>query len=118
MRAVGAILHDVYHGAERICLLIAGTIDEDVPQGDSSHRALIDQMSKPYPEKRTIPVIEFATKEGIESYRGFRHVFRHTYGFELDWARMEPLLGEAHSTIDAFRQDIQEFIAFLRMISN
>lgn len=26
-----------------------------------------------------------------KDYLGFRHVFRHSYGYELDWLRLNPL---------------------------
>ena len=27
----------------------------------------------------------------LKDYLGFRHVFRHSYSFELDWERIKPL---------------------------
>lgn len=116
LRAVGSILHDVYQGAESICQRVANTIDQKVPAGAEWHRLLLEQMARPLPNTRPV-VIRPETLSLIEEYRGFRHVFRNIYGFELDWSRMNPLLENAPLVIDAFAVDIERFVAFLRLMS-
>jgi uncharacterized protein YutE (UPF0331/DUF86 family) len=111
-------LHDVYQGAESICKRIARDLDGYVPGSGSSHSDLLDQMANPFPGKRSVKGIEIETKRKLDDYRGFRHVFAHTYGFELKWEKMKPLLDAANPTINAFAEDIRKFIAFLRMISD
>ncbi|HLF90545.1 MAG TPA: hypothetical protein VI451_16475 [Anaerolineales bacterium] len=114
-RAVGSLLHDVYNGAESICQLIAKQIDRQVPIGESWHRDLLEQMSEPVPKTR-LAVLASETVEVLNKYRTFRHVVRNIYGFRLDWALMQPLLDEADEAIHAFVSDIEQFIAFLRMM--
>lgn len=36
-------------------------------------------------------VLQKELTEPLKDYLGFRHVFRHSYGYELDWLRLNPL---------------------------
>jgi len=42
-------------------------------------------------EKRK-QIFENVLQETIEEYMKFRHFVRHTYGFQLEWDRMEDLM--------------------------
>lgn len=117
LRALGSILHDIYNGAESICHHIAKEIDRRLPTGANWHRDLLDQMTKPIPKTRP-PVIQSETAGLLENYRGLRHVVRHIYGFKLDWVHMKPLLDDAPTTIEAFAADVEQFIAFLRLMTS
>jgi hypothetical protein len=116
LRAIGSILHDVYNGAEGICQHIAKEIDRQLPVGANWHRDLIDQMAQPLAKTRPA-VLRAETATLLEKYRAFRHVFRNIYGPKLDWTQMKPLLNQAASTIDAFANEVEQFIAFLRLMS-
>ena len=39
-------------------------------------------------------VLQKELTEPLKDYLGFRHVFRHSYGYELDWLRLNPLFPE------------------------
>jgi len=116
LRAIGTILHDVYQGAENICYRIAKEIDRRVPTGTNWHRSLLDQMSKSITKTRPA-VVQAQTVILLEKYRTFRHRFRNIYGFNLDWMQMKPLLDNAPSVIDGFASDIDQFVAFLRLMT-
>jgi len=117
MYALGGILHDLYHGMESICLRVVKQIDQQEPIGSSWHRDLIDSVSYPIPNLRPA-VISPETAESVEQYRGFRHRFRHNYGFELSWPKLESLWRDAPGMIETFVKDIEQFINFLRMMSS
>lgn len=117
LRALGGILHDLYNGAERICLHIAKEIDRRVPAGAAWHRDLLVQMTTSVLKARTA-VLRTETEALLEDYRRFRHLVRHTYGFQLDWIAVKPLLDNASKTIEAFATDIKQFIAFLLTMAN
>ena len=117
LRAIGSILHDVYHGAEGICQDIAKEIDRRVPVGANWHRDLLDQMTQPLVKTRPV-VVQPETAGLLEKYRAFRHVFRNIYGPKLDWTQMKPLLDNATPTIDTFAADIEQFIAFLHLMTS
>ena len=36
-------------------------------------------------------VLQKELTEPLKDYLGVRHVFRHSYGYELDWLRLNPL---------------------------
>lgn len=117
MYALGGILHDLYHGVEGICLRVVKQIDQQEPIGSSWHRDLIDAVSHPVPNLRPT-VISQETAELLEQYRGFRHRFRHNYGFELSWSKLEPLWRDAPAMTEKFVNDIEQFINFLKMMSS
>jgi hypothetical protein len=117
IRAIGTILHDVYQGAEGLCYRIAKEIDRRVPTEANWHRSLLDQMGKSITKTRPA-VVQTQTINLLENYRTFRHRFRNIYGFNLDWMQMKPLLDNAPSVIDVFANDIEQFVAFLRLMVN
>ena len=117
LRAVGSILHDVYGGAEGICQHVAKEIDRRVPVGANWHRDLLDQMTQPLTKTRPA-VVQPETAALLEKYRAFRHIFRNIYGPKLDWTQMKPLLDNATPTIDTFAADIEQFIAFLCLMTS
>jgi hypothetical protein len=117
LRAIGSILHDVYNGAEGICQHVAKEIDRRTPVGANWHRDLIEQMAQPFTKTRPA-VIQTETAALLEKYRAFRHIFRNIYGPKLDWIQMKPLLDNAATTIDTFAADVEQFIAFLNLMTN
>jgi hypothetical protein len=47
-------------------------------------------------------------------FLGFRHVFRHAYGFELDPVRVRELAAELPPTAALLRADVQRFLREVR----
>jgi len=58
-------------------------------------------------------VISRDLAEELDEYRRFRHMFRHSYGSELRWRKMEPLALEVDSMTKAVLESIDEFIQFV-----
>jgi hypothetical protein len=123
LRARGSILHDLYHGMESICLRIFKAIDDKEKATKSKldqnrwHQELIERVSNPLPAIRPA-VLTTQTAKRMKDFRGFRHVFHHAYGTELDWEQMQPLWDNAISMLNTFTTDIEQFIASLRMKAN
>lgn len=115
MYALGGILHDLYHGMESICSLIVKRIDKHLPVGSSWHRELIEIVSRPSEITTRPAIIRKETAELLVQYLGFRHLFRHNYGFELDWSKLAPLWHGAPTMIAQFTKDIEQFINALKM---
>jgi len=109
LRAVGSILHDFYTCAENIFKIIARYIDESTPDGSDWHLELLQQMSTDIANIRPY-VISSQTLQYLNEYRGFRHIFRNIYGFNLIAERIERLLDLFDPTIKLLKQDIQSFI--------
>lgn len=96
-------MHDFYTEIERIFEKVAPELNGGVPAGPAWHRDLLDSMSLDLPGVRP-PVLSGATAAALAEYLRFRHLYRNLYGFELDWARLAPLVaGVAGNMGDAGR---------------
>lgn len=100
--ALAGLLHSFYNGVENILKRVAFHSGEPLPRGDSWHAELLEAMAKPG-EKRS-PVLTADLVERLRAYLGFRHMYRHSYTFQLRWAKMQPLvdgIGEALRELEA-----------------
>lgn len=110
LRAVGSILHDFYTCVENMFRIIARNMDESMPESPGWHNDLLQQMSLSIEDVRP-PVISSQTLDYLNEFRGFRHIFRNTYGFNLIGERMERLLRLLPMTIDSLTTDIALFVS-------
>src|SRR5437868_4736954 len=84
--ALASILHSFYNGLENIFLLIAKRVDQQTLAGERWHQTLLEQMAVAT-EKRAAP-LKVETVESLKDYLAFRHFYRHSYSFFLDWQRL------------------------------
>ena len=110
-------LHDYYAGLERIFELIATEIDDNIPQGESWHQDLLNQMKISIKKVRP-QVISKEIANKLDEYRGFRHIVRNVYTFNLSKERIKPLVKNLSSLKEEIRKDIEEFIDFLEDRAN
>ena len=108
-------LHGFYSGIERIFEEIARTTEEGVPEGSDWHRSLLLQMSAAIEGVRPA-VISRSTRSCLDEYRGFRHVVRNIYSFNLRPSRIESLVQELRPCYLAVGQEIDAFILFLEQL--
>ena len=54
-------------------------------------------------------VISEITFTQLEEYLGFRHFFRHSYKFRLDWDKLERLVLNLESTWNNVKKDLESF---------
>jgi len=112
LMAAGGFLHNVYNGIENCMSRLAHGIDESVPTGSDSHRLLLDQLSVPIPSLRpSLLSPELTTR--IDELRRFRHAFRHMYFFDLEWARLRPLVTAAPALLLDFERAIDDLLVQL-----
>ncbi len=109
--ALATILHSFYNGLENIFSTIAREVDSEVPSGERSHRQLLDQMVVPTQEREAVLTRQTALR--LKDFLGFRHFFRHSYSFFLEWERMQPLVEAAPELWQATRAEIERFLATL-----
>ena len=89
LNAIGSILHSYYSGIESIFNLIYKTSYGTTLSGNMWHSDLFsDMFAKTDKHEPVMPQKLFSP---LKEYLGFRHVFRHAYGYELDWNRLKPL---------------------------
>ncbi len=111
IRASASILHDFYSGVEKIFEKIALVVDNHLPTGESWHIELLTQMAKPAGNLRP-PVLSQELYEKMKEYLRFRHLFRHIYGFELKWERIEPLILNFSQVIGKLKAEIKNLEIF------
>lgn len=83
-RGAGDILHDFYGAAERALERVAVEMNGGAPGGSDSHVQLLQRMARELPGVRPAVLSEPTARQLVE-YLRFRHLFRHRYGFELEW---------------------------------
>jgi hypothetical protein len=94
-------VHNIYNGIEDVMLNLANDIDGYVPTGESAHQDLLDQMSAAIEGKR--PALLSSELYGLlVELKGFRHVVRHRYGFDLDLSKVDENLARARRAFPAF----------------
>lgn len=110
--AIGYLLHNFYSGCENIFRRIAAFFENDLGR-DSWHADLLRRMKLSIAGYRPA-VIDDELYRLLTDLRGFRHVFRNAYAFELDWERerlvarrLEPAAAMLRTQIDAFLRQIE-----------
>lgn len=109
-------LHSFYTGIEQIFSDIARTLDKSLPDGPEWHRDLLLQMSGEIDAVRP-PVITTETRRCLDEYRGFRHVIRNAYTFNLRTARIQELASSLRGCLDTATKDLIHFTQLLKKIS-
>ena len=89
-------------------MAIAKNIDQNVPHGSNWHQALLRQMLNNN-EKRK-PVISDKLKDKLVDYLGFRHFYRHSYSFHLDWNEIGSLVISLEETWQCLKKEINSFM--------
>ncbi len=75
---------------EKIFISVAKGIDDSVPAGGQSHRDLLLQMS--HETEQRPQLISTKTAKSLSGYLGFRHFYRHSYSFLIDWEELKKLV--------------------------
>ena len=108
LSAVGATLHSYYNGLENIFSLIGKHIDNMTFSTSRWHKELLDSMFIATDKRE--PVLDESLHEQLLDYMSFRHVFRHSYGFSLDWERLKPLFSTVNENWKLVKSNILNFI--------
>ena len=110
--ALGALLHSFYNGIENALKRIAEEVDHSVPGGEGWHRSLLRRMESEVKGCRQ-SILKKETVEILEPYLGFRHFFRHSYTFEIDWQKLKPLVENVEVVLRGFRADLEDLFSKL-----
>jgi hypothetical protein len=109
--AIGYLLHNFYNGCENIFRRIAAFFENDIGAG-SWHAAPLRRMRLHIDGYRPA-VIDDELYRLLEDFRGFRHVFRNAYSFELDWERERLVALRFDRTASLLRAQVTAFLARL-----
>jgi hypothetical protein len=110
--SVALNLHGFYAGIERLFTLIADVVDAARPGGPDWHQVVLGQMAAEIPGVRPA-VISSGTRSRLDDYRGFRHLVRNVYTFQLDPAKVQRLLQQAPAALDQVSRELLAFADFL-----
>lgn len=108
MTAMASVLHSFYNGLENIFLSIAKGLDQGVPVGAQWHRDLLVQMIQETANRSSVISAELAQK--LADYLGFRHFYRHSYSFFLEWSELEKLVTSLPEVWDQAKKELSEFL--------
>ena len=112
MTAIASVLHSFYNGIESMFLSIARRIDKIVPGDSHWHRDLLIQMTTDSDTRQS--VISTDSKEKLADYLGFRHFYRHSYSFLLEWNELKKLVYTLRNVWDQVKDEIESFLDNLK----
>ena len=108
LNAIGSILHSYYNGIESIFNLIYKSLYGKTLSGNTWHSDLFAEMfSQTDMHEPILPQNLFGT---LKEYLGFRHVFRHSYGYELDWNKLSPLFSNLKENWNEVKNELKKFL--------
>jgi hypothetical protein len=110
--AVASVLHSFYNGLELIFLSIAKRLDRQVPTEERWHRQLLFQMTQSSVQRDRVISTELAQQ--LDKYLAFRHFYRHSYSFFLDWNELEKLVSPLQSVWSQAKAELYMFLDRLR----
>ena len=112
--AIGYMIHNFYNGCENIFRSIARFFENDIdPQ--TWHKDILKRMKVEVNGFRP-SVINEELYLLLDDFRAFRHKFRHSYSFELDWEK-ECIVGKKFpKTAKMFKEEILNFLKILEKI--
>ena len=109
--AIGYLLHGFYNGCENIFRSIARFFENDL--GPTSwHKDLLKRMRMEIPGYRP-KVIDDELYIMLDDFRAFRHKFRHTYAFELDWEREQLVARKLLPASEMLKKQLTSFLNHL-----
>ncbi|HOJ93145.1 MAG TPA: hypothetical protein PKW23_05780 [Dictyoglomaceae bacterium] len=111
------LLHNLYNAFEDLFREIAKTFENRVEDPNFSHKELLKRMIIEVPGVRP----KVLSKESflvLDELRGFRHVFRHAYTYELFPEKVEALRNRLVKSWGSIKKDLNEFKGWLSLNLN
>src|SRR4030066_1361794 len=84
LSAIATFLHNFYNGVENIFKRIFKYKQFQLGQSDTWHKDMLNMV-------RDNKVINEKLHERLYDYLMFRHMFIHSYAFQLEWEKLKPL---------------------------
>ena len=103
-----SVLHSFYNGLENIFHTIAKQIDNSIPEGANWHKDLLQQIARQTDSRKAILTDD--TEMICADFLAFRHFYRHSYSFMLDWDEFKQLVINLEKTWKIIKKEIQCFI--------
>ena len=107
------LLHNLYCSLENLFQEVAKTFENKVEDPAKYHRELLKRMYMDIPGIRP-KLLSHESYRILDELRGFRHIFRHAYDYELDPERIDNLKQKISVNWDHIKKDIHSFMSFLQ----
>jgi len=112
--ALAALVHSFYNGLENIFQLIAKRVDSYTSKPPAWHTDLLIKMGEETEKRKA--VFQETTLSDLQEYLGFRHFFRHSYTYKVDWVKLQPLIDNIHDTWRKAKSEIEDFVKTLKKV--
>lgn len=109
LNAIGSILHSYYNGIENIFNMIYKVSYGKTLTGTMWHSDLFKDMFEETKEHKQ--VLPQDLMSSLKEYLGFRHIFRHSYGYDLDWTKLEPLFSGLSDNWKSVKESFNKFLS-------
>lgn len=109
--ALALTIHNFYNCIENIFTAIAGEFSNELTS-ETWHMDLLKRMKLDRENIRPA-VIDQQLFTFLNNIRGFRHVVRHSYDYDMDYRRMLLIVEDIETHYDHFLGKINAFIAFI-----
>jgi len=104
----GTFMQSFYNGIENIVLMIFKEIGEDITNSGQWHTDLLNNAFESTEKRKAIFNNEY--KDQLNDYKSFRHIFRHRYGYEIEWNDIKSLIGSVKELWTKIKNDINNFM--------
>jgi hypothetical protein len=108
LSALAATLHSFYNGAENIFKRVLVELDGQSVRGNLRRRELLLHMKTPTEHRPALLPKEL--HDTMNEYLRFRHVFRNSYSFDLDWQKISPLVLHLEETFQKLENALDDFL--------
>lgn len=110
---LGYFLHNLYNAFEDLFLEISKTFENRIENSTFFHKELLRKMTLEIPGIRP-KVISKESFLILSELRGFRHIFRHAYTYEIIPEKVEGLKNKIIENWDLIIKDITNFKNWLK----
>lgn len=107
--AAGTFLGQFYMGVENVLKRISKYHGVGLPEGDKWHVELLRRFCEP-PHPPLPLLFDESLAAELGMFRGFRHVVRVSYGFDLNWRRLAEGIDRVRPTFVRFRAAVTEYL--------
>lgn len=101
IRAAASTLHSIYNGIEKIIIFLCENQNITLIEHSNWHSQLLKISEEN-------GIISKRIEERLRDLMGFRHFYRHAYGFMLEINLIEPLLNDVPDVIKEIKEEIKE----------
>ena len=107
------LIHNFYCALEDVFQEIARTFENRIEDPSKYHRELLNRMQLDMPGIRP-RLLSRESRLALDELRGFRHIFRHAYDYELDPDKVSGLKHKILTHWKHIEKDVEIFTDFLQ----